>query len=211
VWATLGSLVVTVLLAWTLRANRASTVDLAVDRLSAVAPGWLTSFVSPAIEIFGPVHAVGASLGLSLICIAWREFRGAFVSAVAPAVALVVTELALKPLVSRPPVLGEGHAFPSGHATAVFGLWIAAVLVLRENGPLAHHVPSAVRWSGMASAALAAMYLCLALIIYRHHFVTDIVGALAVAIAVSLLIAMATDVASDRLTAHRSLRRRSTP
>ena len=62
----------------------------------------------------------------------------------------------------------------------------------------------------MAAAALAAMYLCLALIIYRHHFVTDILGALAVAIAVSLLIAMATDVASDRLTAHRSLRRRST-
>ena len=80
------------------------------------------------------------TLALILACLAARRLNGALLTAVSLAVASVLTELVLKPLIGetigRPAVL----SYPSGHTTTAFTL-TAVIVVLLADPPSGRPAP----------------------------------------------------------------------
>jgi undecaprenyl-diphosphatase len=127
----------------------------------------------------------GFALGLGLAIVNWwrRDRRLAAFCLLAPGLALVVTEWALKPLVGR--TLRGGLAYPSGHTTATFAAGTLLVLL-------------AYRWGGVRRAAVTAVLwlvpvatLVLFLLDRRLHYPTDMLGGVGIGVGVPLLVAAA--------------------
>jgi len=188
------ALVALLLLAQYVTDTRRTPLDARVDALVVRRPEWLDVALSRATELAGPVNVVLAGAIFGIVCCLLGEVRAASLVSGGPVSALLVTEVLLKPLVARPPVYGgEGHAFPSGHATAVFALGLAVILVLHRQGAVGRRVARVVRVLGLTLAMLIPAYLALALASFRHHYVTDILGGVAVAVLVVLIMALALD------------------
>ncbi len=144
---------------------------------------WPDGAAPPFVQYGVPLAAVAAVGGLAAM--AWmRRDRGAVaLCLLGPALALVLTDGVLKPLVDRR--LHLGLAYPSGHTA---GAASVAVVIL----VLAH------RWKGWAGLALAAPValslpaaMGLALIRLDWHYPTDVVGGAAVGSATVLALAAA--------------------
>jgi len=155
---------------------------------------WIDSILSPATEMLGPLRVVAAGFVFSVLCFVVGEVRAAALSIVGPPAALLITELWLKPVLDRPPVSGQGDAFPSGHATAAFALSIVVSLLLRRQGAVGRHLATVPRVLGLVLAVLVPIYLSGALALFRHHYITDILGGLAVGGSVVLMVAIAFDL-----------------
>ncbi|WP_433783536.1 hypothetical protein ACQPX6_25920 [Actinomycetospora sp. CA-101289] len=142
-------------------------------------------------SVGGPVPT--AVVLLVLAAVAWRVRggRGLALVLAGPPAAMVTTSLALKPLVGR--TRGDELAFPSGHATSVASLTVAAaVLVLGLPGL------SRARRALVALAAGAVVTaVAVALIARDYHYPTDTAGAVGVALAVVLAAALAVDAFAD--------------
>jgi len=191
------------LLAWVVHEDRATQLDLFVDDLLVPTPALIADLLSPATELVGPLRVLAAGVTFSVLCLVTGHRRAGILVAVVPPAALLFTELVLKPFVDRPPVAGQGDAYPSGHATAVFALGFAVSLVLRRRGALGRSLGSAIRMSGLGAAFLVPVYLSFALVVFRHHYVTDVIGGMAVAMAATLMVALATDQLADRVIERR--------
>jgi undecaprenyl-diphosphatase len=131
----------------------------------------------------------------------------AALAVLAPIIATVTTELVLKPLVGHmtwlaPQVTG-GTTYPSGHETAFASIAVVvAVVVIGASLHLAAKL--------IALLALAALVGIAAIGLNgtRHHSATDLVGAVGVALAITLLVALAIDQVSAAVRdRHRELDR----
>jgi membrane-associated phospholipid phosphatase len=127
------------------------------------------------------------TLALVLAFMAARRWTGAVLAALAPLVAIGLTEYVLKPTVGN--ALDQG--FPSGHATSSFAL--AALCALLLAGP-AGRVPRSVRLALVVAALLLAAAVSAAMVANGAHYVTDIVAGAAVGTAVVLAGAFSLDL-----------------
>jgi len=139
-----------------------------------------------------------------------RRWRLVVLAAIGPALAVVLTEYVLKPVIDRylvqPGVplavlrAAYSGAFPSGHETGVAS---AAVLTLVAVGQL--RVGVAARAAIAAVLAAWAGVAALGLIRNFFHYATDTVGALGVSVAVVLGGAWAIDAAVPAVGRRRQL------
>jgi len=148
-----------------------------------------------------PLAAVGDTVPMAVLtvvlcycCLALRRYRGAIMVAVAVPMASGITEL-LKHLIHR--VYIDFLSFPSGHTTAAFAL-ITCVAVLLIDPP-ATKAPASMRIVLGLLATGFGIAVALGLVAAKFHYVTDTIGGAAVAIGVTLAIALALDVAAARL------------
>lgn len=113
-----------------------------------------------------------------VVCLARRHPFGAVLAVAAPALATTLTSGALKPLFGRS--YDDHLAYPSGHTAAVVSTLAVLVLVAR---------PGVARWgvgiTGLVLVAAAAVGMAG----LRYHYVTDVVGGAACAVAVTIGVA----------------------
>ena len=181
---------------------RGGTAPLRVDRAisDAVDSARLGNAVAgariPALwphGLLGQLVGVGFPLGattvaLALACFAWvrRDLRGLALSVAGPALAVVMTDIVLKPLVDRHIAAG-GLAYPSGHAAGAAAVSaLALVLLHRWRGW------RSTAWLAPLAAALPAA-MGLALVRLAFHYPTDIVGGAALGVATVVALAVLLD------------------
>jgi membrane-associated phospholipid phosphatase len=166
------------------------------DRLDAAVDTWVRGGLG---RYHGPVHLL-AELGglipvavltaaLVLACLAARWWRGAALAALGMLAAVALTEAVLKPLVGR--TIDGYPSFPSGHATALFGL--AATCAVLLAGPSRPRLPGAVRLALILAAVLVAAAVAAAVIVLSYHYFTDTVAGTAVGTGTVLLTALLLD------------------
>lgn len=166
------------------------------DRLDAAVDTWVRDHLG---RYQGPVHLLAglgglipvAALTAALVlgCLAARRRRGAALAALGVLAAITLTEAVLKPLVGR--TIGGSPSFPSGHATALFGL--AATCAVLLAGPSRPRLPGAAALALILAAALVAAAVATAVIVLSYHYFTDSVAGAAVGTGTVLLTALLLD------------------
>lgn len=146
--------------------------------------GALISFVYPprSMIVLAAVAAVGALA---------RRWSGVILTLGGPLIAVLITEVILKPLTGR---LRYGHlSFPSGHTTAVAAITIAIIILLigaqRPRGVVLRMM------AGLATVAVAAG-VTTSLIAQHIHYTTDTIAGCCVAAVTVLSLALALDFAA---------------
>jgi len=137
-----------------------------------------------------PLGALIGVLGLAVIAWCRRDGRALILCLVGPALAVVMTDVVLKPLVDRH--LGGGLAYPSGHATGAAAVSALMLILLH-------------RWRGWrATAWLAPLAFAipvgmgLALVRLAFHYPTDVVGGTAMGMATVIAVAVFLDAQNSR-------------
>jgi len=173
-----------------------------VSAIGAGAAARLLWFSEPALSL----TVIVLVAGLAAVARRWRLVA---LAAVGPALAVVLTEDVLKPLIDRylfqpgvPIALlrAGGGAFPSGHETGVASAAVLALVAVGQIrlGGAARPVAVAVltAWPALAALGLVRNY---------YHYATDTIGALGVSAAVVLGAAMTIDAAVPALVRPRQL------
>jgi undecaprenyl-diphosphatase len=181
----LGCLVVVLALAVVVRGrDSGTTLDNKID--PAVIRHLSTSVSTALLHLTDPVVIACATAALAALAAARRRWRLFAVTLLSPSLALLLTEVVLKPVVHR---THEGAlAYPSGHESVPASLaTILALLVLQT------------RWRvRVKAAALAALVLYLvlcavALVGVFFHYATDTVGAVCLSVTCVLATALVVD------------------
>jgi membrane-associated phospholipid phosphatase len=186
---------ITVLLAWRLRgAVGPTTIDERItDRVvlrdeqgSFRDRSGLHSIVS-----FASPEVIGIGL-LVLAAIAWhhRDRRAIVVIFAGPALAALLAELVLKPLVDRTTPGGD-YSFPSATATAFAAACTAVVLVV-------YRLKRAWAVPALAVGGAAAAAMGMAVVALSWHYATDSLAGCATGCAVVLLLAAVDDAIDQR-------------
>src|SRR6266581_1768860 len=124
---------VTVLLALTVSHQaRPDALDAAVDARIRAGLGGYQGPLHLAADLGELIPVTPMILALAAACLVARWWRGAALACLAVPAAVLLTEAVLKPLIGRS--LDGYQSFPSGHATALFGL-AATCAVLLANPP----------------------------------------------------------------------------
>jgi len=137
-------------------------------------------------------------IGLTLIALIGavrRTWEVVVVAAAGPILAIVLTELVLKPTVHRqlsPSLVDD--AFPSGHETGLVSLLVVVALLL----PRAHWSRGRTMLAAAALAVWAALG-AIGLVRGHYHYITDTIGGFGVAVACVLGVALLTDAVSARV------------
>ncbi len=143
-----------------------------------------------------PAAVLAASVSLALLCGAIRAGRAALLCFFGPPLAGALAEWLLKPLIGRR--FDGDLAFPSGHTTGAASVAVLLTVLF---------LPSSARGFRIAWPARAAFWLAaiaygagvgMALIILQAHYATDILGGIAVAVAVILTLARLLDFRAQR-------------
>ncbi|MCD2190242.1 hypothetical protein [Actinomycetospora soli] len=187
----LGVLVVGVLAVQVAGTSSAGPLDRALAALVPMHHG-ARAVVGEALAALGDPVPVAVLL-LVTAAVAWwgRGGRGLALVLVAPPAAMVLTSLVLKPIVGR--TRGGELAFPSGHTTAVASLAaVAAVLVLS-----APRLARAPRVGAVVALALGVLAVGVSLVGRDLHDPSDVLGAVAVVLAVVGPAALAVDAFAD--------------
>lgn len=130
------------------------------------------------------VIATSASV-LVLIALMRRRWDVAVLAMAAPAIAVGVTELVLKPVFGRR--LYGLLSYPSGHAVAALAVYTVAALALASRATRLWRWLTAVGWG------LLTIAIMIGLVAMNCHYPTDTVGGVCVAIGVVLPCALASD------------------
>ena len=141
----------------------AAVPDVGRSTLSAI-----TWFSRPAVIIVGPVL---------LAWLVWRRDRARAVAClVSPILALVTSELVIKPVVGR--TLGGALTYPSGSTVGAAALAVAAV------------VATPAHWRVLSAAAATAytLWMALAVVALRWHYPTDALAGVAYGAGVVLVV-----------------------
>ncbi len=149
--------------------------------------------LAPLAPAVGPVPVGVATAVLCYCCLALRRYTGAIMLALAVPAASGSTEL-LKHLIHR--IYLGFLSFPSGHTTATFALITCVVVLLVE--PPARTTPRSMR---VVLAVLSVGFgglVALGLVAARWHYFTDTIGGAAMGIGVTLVVALALDLAAAR-------------
>ncbi|HEX4223871.1 MAG TPA: phosphatase PAP2 family protein [Pseudonocardiaceae bacterium] len=129
---------------------------------------------------------VTAASVLVVIALLRRRWDVAVVAAAAPAIAVGVTELVLKPAFGRR--LYGLLSYPSGHAVAAMTVYTVAALALATDATRLWRRIIAVGW------VLLTIAIMLGLVAMNCHYPTDTVGGVCVAIGVVLPCTLASDI-----------------
>jgi membrane-associated phospholipid phosphatase len=156
------------------------------------------------LALSDPLPLAAAVVALALACLLARRYRAAALVTVATPGAVAITELVLKPLVHR--TLAGALSFPSGHATAVFAL--AGALVIVIAGLPGAVLPRAARVLLAAGAVGTAGAVAAGVVGIHAHYATDTVGGAAVGTAVVLTTALLLDLPARGRAAPRGPGRR---
>ncbi len=132
---------------------------------------WIVARGLPIALMLGAVIA-------TVVALSWDR-RRAITCLVAPLVALGMSEYIMKPLVGRAVPSGavQGLSYPSGHITVTAAVVASAVLA----------VPPRWRMVALYVGMVVDVAVAVLLILLRYHYLTDIVGGVAVAIGTTLL------------------------
>jgi membrane-associated phospholipid phosphatase len=149
-------------------------------------------------DLGGPGPVLLAVSALVIAMLALGRLRGALLAAIAPAVATLITEAILKPLVGR---IQLGQAYPSGHATGFCAVAFVVVVLALDQRP--GRLPRPVQLIVCSGALLLVGCVCIALVAAHYHFATDVIGGVCVALVTVLTLAVVIDGVADRRTKHR--------
>lgn len=130
------------------------------------------------------VIATAASV-LVVIALLRRRWDVAVLAVAAPAIAVGVTELVLKPTFGRR--LYGLLSYPSGHAVAALSVYTVAALALASNTTRLWRWLTAVGWGLLTIAVM------IGLVAMNCHYPTDTVGGVCVAIGVVLPCTLVSD------------------
>jgi membrane-associated phospholipid phosphatase len=130
-----------------------------------------------------PAVVVAAASALALVASLRRDRRAVALCIMGPAMAVLLTEVAVKPLVGRH--RGAGLAFPSGHATGAAAVAVVALLLAYRWGGR-----RALLWLSPAALALPCI-MGVALVISQRHYPTDVAGGVAMGAATVVALAAA--------------------
>lgn len=205
--AVFGVLVVAVLAAVTFH-SKATRFDAwalrnSADHIGDAVAHRLLDISSPALDVVVVALIVLAAL-------VTRRWHVAAFAVVAPVLAVIMTELVLKPLIARPigvpTIIGS---FPSGHETGVAS---TALVVAIAAGQLRLH-----RWARVLLGVVLVLWAAAAatgLVRNLYHYATDTFGGIGVALAVVPSVALSlnrwnTPHAQGPILRRRQLTRRS--
>jgi undecaprenyl-diphosphatase len=137
------------------------------------------------------VTALDASM--AVVALALRHYRLAALAALAPAVATVLTEYVVKPIVDRRFVAvyfrsRGGSFYPSGHEAGVASLTTVAVIAVA-----ALTVSRLWRAVAVSVAALVDAAAAIGLVGNHYHYATDTIAAVALSVATVLACALLID------------------
>ncbi len=131
--------------------------------------------ISWLVSLGNPLSIITLVLILVAVLVLLKRPAAALLALAGPAIAAILTESVLKPLVGRR--LDGGLAYPSGHTTAIFSVALVVVMALMgaASGPLWLRVIGALAALGVAGA------VGVALVAAEFHYPTDVVGGAGVA------------------------------
>ena len=129
-----------------------------------------------------PRVVVPAIVFCFFVALFWSRRRAA-TCALAPGIAVLITEYVAKPTVSR--VYGDSLCYPSGHMTAVAA--VVCVFVLA--------VPPRLRVPAFVLGCLVDAGIGIVLMLLRWHYLTDVIAGIFVSVAVTLLVDTAVHLA----------------
>lgn len=149
------------------------------------------------IDLSAPALSIGILAAVAVGAVIARRWDLLALTVIGPALAVLVSEEVLKPVVGRlagpfvyvgSTVAAEPGAFPSGHETGV----VAAALVLLL---VAGQLRMRTAWRALLWVLLAAWTVVAALGLVRnfYHYATDTIGGLGVSVAVVLATALVID------------------
>ncbi|MDT4964608.1 MAG: hypothetical protein QOF87_4255, partial [Pseudonocardiales bacterium] len=110
----------------------AERIDAAVDGRLIARFGRQVGLVRGVADLGGPAVVLLAVSALVVAMLALGRLRGALLAVMAPAVATLITEVILKPLVGR---IHLGQAYPSGHATGFCSVAFVVVVLALDQRP----------------------------------------------------------------------------
>jgi undecaprenyl-diphosphatase len=190
-----GCVAVTVLLALAFNHQaRPDRLDAAVDARILAALGGHQHAMHLVAKLGTRIPVIVMTVALVVTCLAARWWRGAALAGLGLPAAVVLTEVVLKPFIDR--TLQDHYSFPSGHATALFGL--AAICAILLVNPPRPRLSGTVRLLLVLGAVLVAAVVAVAVVALRFHYFTDTVAGAAVGIGTVLLTALLLDRAGPR-------------
>ena len=169
----------------------------AVDRVRYLAPYWdhRWTFFARLAWPGSPEFVLVAVVVLTTLECSRRDWFAAALCVAGPAVAAFLVQVVLKPIVERR--IGAGLSFPSGHATLVSALaTLLVLLAYRLGGP---------RGATAAAAPAAVLVTAVALGVVQvgWHYLTDVVGGLALGASAVLAVAAALSAVWPRVVGAR--------
>jgi undecaprenyl-diphosphatase len=173
-----------------IRANPLPGLDrMAFDVADGVRVGWLTDVVKVLTDIGSLPFTVGAVLVTALFALRRRRVLESVALVAAMALVYVAVHVA-KDAYDRPRPSGSlvdtvGAAYPSGHA-AYSVAFVACALVLVRAG-----VGWAVRFAVMTVAVGVVAFVALSRVYLRAHFLTDVLGGIAMSVGLWALVGIA--------------------
>lgn len=165
-------------------------VDRSVDDRLVYRFGDLRHAFEALIELGSPAGVAVLVGAVSALCLIRRARRAALLVAVGPALASLLAEVVLKPLVRR--YYGDDLAFPSGHAAGSSAVALALAVLLLPGSALQGLAPAARRGLVLLVAVLLSA-VPLGLLVLRAHFFTDVLAGVALAVACVVPIALVLD------------------
>jgi membrane-associated phospholipid phosphatase len=158
--------------------------------LDTLVPGFLRaghhSLLTDVTSLRYPVVVVAGAVLLALVA-APRDRVRSLVCLIGPPLALVTSELVVKPLVDR--TLGSGLSYPSGSTVGAAALGTAAVLA----------VPGGWRRATIVVASIYGVWMAVAVTSLQSHYPTDALAGLTYGCGVVLVVDWAARCGSDAL------------
>jgi membrane-associated phospholipid phosphatase len=144
------------------------------------------------LNLSSPGLSVGGLAVVAVLAALIRYWALVAVATAAPVVAIIVTEVVLKPIVHRS-IADGAPAYPSGHETGLVSLLVVLLLVL-ARAPFSRAVTAIL----VTLLALWAAVGAIGLVRAHYHFPTDTIGGMGVAVACVLSVALVIDRVSER-------------
>jgi undecaprenyl-diphosphatase len=182
--------------------TRAGPFDTSVDH-------WIRGRLGRTSPVFTALTWLGDPGSVTLItalialgCARARWWRGTALAVLTIPAASVVTEVILKPIISRG--IDGLHSLPSGHTTATFSMaTVGAVLLAGPPGPARGRLSRrTARLLTLAAYVLAAA-VAVAMVTQGFHYFTDTIAGVGVGVGTVLLGALLIDLMAARLAARR--------
>jgi hypothetical protein len=153
-------------------------------------PFWLQDAL---LHLTDPALVVGVLAVTAIVAGALRRWNVVALVVLAPSVAVVLSEVILKPLIHRTKG-ADSLAYPSGHETGLASVLCVLGLILLSSG-------LRVAYKAIGTAVLVAALIAgaVALVGRYLHYATDTVGAIGVTLAVTLLVGLLIDAVTARL------------
>jgi undecaprenyl-diphosphatase len=152
-------------------------------------PFWVQDAV---LHLTDPALVVGVLAAAAAVAIALRRWNVLALVVLVPSVAVVLTEVILKPAIHRTKGLGS-LAYPSGHETGLASLVCVLGLILLSSG-----LHAAYKVLGTAVLVVVGLAGGVALVGRYLHYATDTIGAIGVALSVTLVVGLLIDLVTGR-------------